>query len=196
LTGRDFFWGLQDIVASNKKIQSPAQFHNWIADNYVAKVSTSIVRLTDRHKGTVSLYWLIRGIANNPDVITRDYFVSQWCDERSKQMGMANRMFDMFAEPGEQSVDQDMLKSDIEKLVEGTRLVRDYRDEWIAHFDQKRETTQMTTFGDLDKALDIIDEVWCKCSLLLTCSAPNTCKPARQYNWKKTLRHAWIQGTE
>ncbi|MCK4294281.1 MAG: hypothetical protein KAY65_13875 [Planctomycetes bacterium] len=196
LTGCDFFWGLQEIVRSNNKIQSPAGLHNWIADNYVAKVSTSIVRLTDRHPGTISLFWLITEIAKNPDVITRDYFVSQWHDEVLKELGFPDKTFDEFAGPGERCVNPERLKSDKQLLAEGTRLVKDFRNQWVAHFDSERKIERMPTFGDLDEALGIIDCVWCDYERLLTCSAPPTRKPALAYDWKEPLRYPWIEMSE
>ena len=111
-------------------------------------------------------------------------------------MGTAGRTFARFAEPGQQRVDQEKLRSDIEKLVEGTRLVKDFRNQWIAHFDEKREIEQMPTFADVDRALDIIDEVWCEYEMLLTCSSPPTRKPALQPDWEEPLRHRWIEGPE
>jgi hypothetical protein len=162
LTGRDFFWSLQEIVESNEKIQSPYILHNWIADNYVAKVTTGIIKITDHHRGTISLYWLIKGIENNPDVITRDNFVSQWRDEVTKKLGIDSETFNQFAKSGEQRIDQEGLALDIQKLSEGASLVKNFRDQWIAHFDEKREIERMPTFGDLNAALDIVDEVWCR----------------------------------
>ena len=196
LTGRDLFWRLQEIVESNEKIQSPAILHNWIADNYVAKTTTGIIKVTDHHRGTISLYWLIKGIKNNPDLISRDYFVSQWRDDFLREMGTADRTFDMYANFGKQLVNPERLDADIRGLDEGTSLVKDFRDQWVAHFDEKRKTDQMPTFGDLNKALDIIDEVWCKYRLLLGRSAPDTRKPAMALDWEAPLRHRWIKSPE
>jgi len=196
LSGRDFFWRLQDIVESNEMIQSPAILHNWIADNYVAKITTGIIKITDHYKGTISLYWLILGIKKNPDVITRDYFVSQWRDEYSKKLGVAEKTFNTFAKPGEQHIDQEGLESDIQMLSDGTNLIKNFRDKWVAHFDEKRKTDQMPTFGDLDTALDTIDKAWCKYNLLLTRSNPPTRKPAPTSDWDEPLRHAWIDTTK
>ena len=196
LTGRDLFWRLQEIVESNEKIQSPAILHNWIADNYVAKTTTGIIKITDHHRGTISLYWLIKGIKNNPDLISRDYFVSQWRDDFLREMGTADRTFDMYANFGKQLVNPERLDADIRGLDEGTSLVKDFRDQWVAHFDEKRKTDQMPTFGDLNKALDIIDEVWCKYRLLLERSATDTRKPAMALDWEEPLRHCWIKSPE
>ncbi|MEK6756973.1 MAG: hypothetical protein AABZ02_12540 [Bacteroidota bacterium] len=195
LTGRDFFWRLQRTVESNKKIQSPAILHNWIADNYVAKVATGIRKMVDK-KESVSLYRLIWGIKKNPDVITREYFVSQWRDEFLREMGTADRTFDVFAKAGEERMDPERLDTALGKLDEGTCLVKHFTDKWVAHWDKNRENAPMPTFGDLDRALDTIDGVWCEYRLLLERCAPDTRKPAMALDWEAPLRHRWIEEPE
>ena len=196
LVGHDIYYRLKDIVLSNTKIQSPFTLHKLIIDNYVAKVITSIIRLTDNHPGTISLYWLIKGIENNPDVITRDYFISQWRDDPTKENGTASQTFDMFAKVGEQCVDPEKLNSDIQKLKEETDIIKTFRDKWIAHLDEKQKIEQIPSFGDIDKALDVIDEVWRDYNLLLTCSCvPRTRKPGIG-DWEAPLRHRWIEEPE
>jgi hypothetical protein len=192
LTGRDFFWRLQEIVNSNEKIQSPYILHNWIADNYVAKITTGIRKIVDK-KESISLYRLILQIKKNPEVITREYFVSQWRDDFLKKMGTADRTFDVFAKVGEQTMDPERLDADIQELSEGTRLIKDFTDKWIAHWDENRANVQMPTFKDLDEALDIVDKVWCKYRLLLERSALDTRKPAMALDWEEPLRHPWIE---
>jgi hypothetical protein len=197
LSGRVIFRRLKEIVKSNENIQSPAILHNWIADNYVAKMCTGIRKIVDK-KESVSLYRLILQIKKNPDVITRDYFISQSKDEFGKKMGTAGKGFDKFAKPHEQRVDSERLNNDLQKLKEGTRLIKDFTDQWIAHWDENRDNVQMPTFVDLDKALDVIDKVWCDYSLLLKCHAPisGTCKPTIGDDWEAPLRHPWIKSPE
>jgi hypothetical protein len=196
LVGRDIYYRFKDIVLSNTKIQSPFILHKWIIDNYVAKVTTSIIRLTDKHPGTISLYWLIKGIEKNPDVITRDYFISQWSDKPTREIGTASKTFDMFAKVGEQCVDPEKLNSDIQKLKEETGIIKTFRDKWIAHLDEKQKNERIPSFGNIDKALDIIDEIWRDYNLLLTCSyVPRTRKPGIG-DWEAPLRHPWIEGPE
>jgi len=196
LTGRDFLYGIRKIVESNKKIQSPSALHNWISDNYVAKVTTSIIRLTDHHPGTVSLYWLIKGISQNREAITRDYYVSGYGDKYLVKIGAADSDFNKFANEGEQLISLDRLNNDIKLLKEKTGLIKTFRNQWIAHFDEEREIERMPTFGDVDEALDTIDSIFCNYTLLLTRSAPSTRKPVLQYDWKNPLRYTWIEKDE
>jgi len=196
LFSQDIFNEVCEIVKNNSNIQTPSAFFGWIRDNYVDSIIIRIGRLSDHDNRTISLHRLIIEISENPDVITREYFVSQWRDDFLREMGTADRTFDMYANFGKQLVDPERLDTDIRRLDEGTSLVKDFRDQWVAHFDEKRKTDQMPTFGDLNKALDIIDEVWCKYRLLLGRSAPDTRKPAMALDWEAPLRHRWIKSPE
>jgi len=198
LVGRDIFYRLKEIVLSNTKIQSPFTLHKWIIDNYVAKMCTSISALTESNPKykSISLYKLIEGIKNNPNVITRDYFISQWHDEPTKENGTASQTFDKFAKFGEQYVDPEKLNSDIQKLKEETDIIKTFRDRWIAHLDEKQKIERIPTFGDIDKAIDIINEVWCDYNLLLKCSCVPRTRESGVGDWEAPLRHPWIEGPE
>jgi len=44
------------------------------------------------------------------------------------------------------------------------------------------------TFNDLDRAVDTLDEVGCKCICLLTGKGYSTLKATVQFDWKKVFR--------
>ena len=142
LVGRDIYNRLKEIVLSNNKIQSPDTLHKWIIDNYVAKVTTSIRKMADRKK-SCSLHSLISGIKKNPDVITRNYFISQWRDGPTKKNGIASQTCDQFAKVDEQRVDANKLETDIKMLEKETGLIKDFTDKWVAHWDKNRETVEI-----------------------------------------------------
>ena len=55
----------------------------------------------------------------------------------------------------------------------------------------------MPTLENTKKALnDIIDNLFCKYSMLLTGGGLSTRKPTIAYNWKEPLRHPWIEMAE
>ena len=83
------------------------------------------------------------------------------------------------------------LNKDIDKLDKETHLVRRFADKWIAHCDLSQEHRQVPTFDDVEKALEVVDEGYCKYQLLLTRAGMKTRKPSLAYDWKKPLRPAW-----
>jgi len=195
LTSRDIFERVRNIVDSNKRIQSPDLFHRWIVDNYVARVAVGIGRLNDHDSRTISLHRLIKDISENLEAMTRDYFVSRYPDWMQDE-GVADHDFDEFAEKNGRLISLGRLDDDIDLLDKETRLVKDFRNRWIAHFDLNREIERMPTFGDVDKSLQVIDRIFCKYYLLVDGGGMKTVKPALQFDWKEPLRYAWIEVDE
>lgn len=196
LTSHDIFEELRHIVDSNKKIQSPDLFYRWILDNYVARVTVGIVRLNDCDTRTISLRRLITEISENPDAMTRDYYVSGYTNKAPVDIGAADRGFDNFAEKGDKHISPDKLNEDIALLDEKTRVIKIFRDKWVAHFDQNRQDKLLPTFEDVKDALAAIDRTFCKYYLLLTRGSPATRKGTLTVNWKEQLKHPWIEMTE
>ena len=196
LISQDFFNEVCEIVNANSKIQTPSAFFGWIRDNYVDSVIIRIGRLNDHDQRTISLHRLIREISENPDVITRDYYVSGYSNKHLVEIGAADDDFDKFAEEGEQHISLNKVSKDIELLDRKTRLIKDFRDQWVAHFDHNREIKRLPTFNDVEEALTVTDEIFCKYYLLLTRGGITTRKPVLQYDWKEPLRHPWIEKPE
>ncbi len=191
LISQDFFNEVREIVASNEKIQSPSAFHGWIRDNYVETVVIRIVRLNDHSNRTISLHRVIKELSENPEVITRKYFVSRY-PKWMQDKGIADIDFNKFAEETEQIINIDRLNVDIEILDTKTSLIKDYRNQCIAHFSKNREIQRLPTFSDIEEALKVIDDIFCKYYLLLEGGGMPTRKPVLQFDWKEPLKHAWI----
>jgi len=196
LTSHDIFEEIQKIVKSNELIQSPGLLHRWMTSNYAARVSISIRRLDDHNKRCISLYRLIEDIAENPDVITRNYYISRY-PEWMRNRGLADSDFDKFAKKGSNLISKFKLKKDMRRLDKDTIQIRKFVNKWIAHRDIKRKKFSIPTVEDTKKALnDIIDNLFCKYSMLLTGGGLSTRKPTIAYDWKEPLRHPWIEMTE
>lgn len=195
LTSHDIFEKIQRILKSNKNIQTPALLHRWIVDNYAARVSIGIRRLSDHDKRAISLYRLIKEISENPDALTRDWFVSQY-QKMMRQMRLADRDFDIFANKGGKTVSKFKLKRDMKRLEKDTNRIRKFANKWIAHCDINRTSLQVPTYKDVNRALSDVDTLFCKYWLLLTRGGMSTRKPVLQYDWKEPLRHPWIEMKE
>lgn len=196
LTGHDIFAEIQQIVAANKKVQTPDLYFLWIKDNYAARVTIGIRRLIDADNRSISLTRLIKDISNNREALPRDYYISSY-RKWMKDAGFADRDFDQFANRGKKYVSTYKLSRDIKRLASETRLMKKFADTWIAHCDlnQKNKVRRIPTFKDVSKTLESLDAVYCRYHLLLTRGGMTTRKPSLQFDWKKPLRHAWIAPT-
>jgi len=193
LTSHDIFEEIQSVIKSNKKIQLPTLFYRWICDNYAARVSTGLRRLSDSDKRTISLYRLIEDISENPEAITRDYYTSDYPRE---EMDLTDWDFDNFADKGSKFISTFKLGKDMKRLKRDTTRIRKYANKWIAHCDLNRVQLQLPTYREVGEALKRVDELYCKYSLLITRAGTTTRKPVLQYDWKEPLRHPWIELSE
>lgn len=195
LTSHDIFEEIIKILKFNKNIQAPALLHRWMTDNYAARISLGIRRLSDHDKRAISLYRLIKEIGDNPDALTRNWFISKY-PKTMRQMKLADSDFANFANKGEIKVSMTKLKRDMKRLEKDTNRIRKFANKWIAHCDINRTSLQVPTYQDVSRALNDVDKLFCKYFLLLTRGGLNTRKPVLQYDWKEPLRHPWIEMKE
>jgi hypothetical protein len=192
LISQDVLKEVSQIVASNKRIQSPLFFFNWIRNNYVDSIVVGLGRLNDRDPRTISFHNLIKEIVSNPEVITRDYFVSRY-PKWMQEAGIANDEFKKFAENGEQLLSKDKLLADLKLLDDEMKQIKVFRDKWVAHLDQTRTMNQLPTFKDVEHALELLDKIFHKYYMLIDGAGMSTAKPALAFDWKEPLRYPWIE---
>jgi len=200
LISQDIFKEIQKIIAANKKIQSPDLFYRWMKVNYAARMAVGIRRLvqpsnlSDKKKMVISLHRLIKDISQQRDAIDRDCYVRGY---QLRDAGIANEDFDTFTDNSRDTlISKSKLNKDMVRLKEETKRIKIFRDKWIAHRglrNVKGTIKRLPTFKDVDNALNLIDEILDKYTLLLTRSSLTTRKPIHQYDWKEPLRHAWIE---
>lgn len=195
LISQDIIKEVSQIVASNKRIQSSPFFFNWIQDNYVDSVVIGIGRLNDNDNRVISLHNLIKEIIENPEVITRDYFVSRYT-KRLRDMGMADRDFNKFADADEKFISKRKLLPDLMFLNDKIKLIKGFRDKWVAHLDENRPLKQLATHNDVENSLSALDEIFRKYYMLIDGGGIRTAKPALQFDWKEALTYPWIEMPE
>ncbi len=191
LISQDILKEVSQIVASNKRIQSSPFFFTWIQNNYVDSIVVGLGRLNDHDNRTISLHNLIKEIVLNPEVITRDYFVSRY-PKWMQDAGIANNDFNKFADEDEQFLSKDRLLTDLKLLDDETKQIKVFRDQWVAHFDKIRAIEQLPKFKDVEHALELLDNIFCQYYMLVDGAGMSTAKPSLNFDWKEVLRHPWI----
>jgi len=193
LESRYIFQEIGEIIKSNPNAQSPALINHWIINNYVSRMSVGIRRLTDKRHGTVSLYRLIEDIANNPQAMSRDYFLKRY-PRRLRDNALASRDFDRFANRGQKFINHRKLRRDLENPLKKTERIKKFVNKWIAHHDEHRSTKmrRFPTFNELDEALTLLDETACKYYGLINNRKVDTFFASIHFDWKKPLKYPWI----
>jgi hypothetical protein len=195
LISQDIIKEVSQIVASNKRIQSPLFFFTWIRNNYVDSIVVGLGRLNDHDNRTISFHNLIKEIVANPEAITRDYFVSRY-EKWMQDVGIANDAFNEFADEGEQFLSKDRLLADLQLLDDETKQIKVFRDQRVAHLDQTPAITQLPTFKDVEYALELLDNIFHKYYKLIDGAGMSTAKPSLNFDWKEPLRYPWIEKTK
>lgn len=158
LISHDIFEEVRQIVASNKRIQSPPTYFYWIRLNYVDSLVVRLTRLNDHDRRTISLQNLIKEIVENPEAITRDYFVSRY-DKWMQDAGIADHDFNDFSEPGEHFVSRSILEKDLDSLDDITKRIKIFRDKCVAHLDENRTIERAPTTLDAQDAMKALDRI-------------------------------------
>lgn len=193
LMSQYIFQEIGKIVESNPRTQSPPLYKRWMINNYVARMTVGIRRLTDRDPRTISLYNLIEDIADNPKAVGRDYFFHRY-PKSMRDGGLATRDFQEFANKGQKFINPKKLRRDSKKLLRESKRIKDFVDKWIAHCDKDRanRVRRVPTFNEMDEALTLLDKTACKYHGLINGIHADTLLPGIYYDWRKPLRYAWI----
>jgi AbiU2 len=172
----------------------PSLFFDYAQRTYAVTQSAAIRRQAEVNPTrVVSLASLLAEIGAEPERLTREHFVALYDDPDPyfEQLGQAT--FDERF-PGEvgDHIDPRIVEADLRELRKTSGSVERYVDRYIAHTDREGLKT-LPTFGEIDKAIDVIGEVFKKYALLLTASGWASLEPVAQHDWQAIFRQAWIR---
>ncbi len=106
---------------------------------------------------------------------------------------MGNLSFNNVVGVNRQYLGQRAIRSDLRKIEDASEKIRRFVNKRIAHRAPPGQLRENPTFDELDMALDVIDEVFCKYQLLLKAIGATSSKATRQYNWMAVLWEPWVQ---
>ena len=213
------FRRLRQIVNSNPCIQKPHRFYRYIYDSYLSHVLMGLRRQVKSDRYSISLVGLLKGIANDPQELSRSYYrsLSHQPDApdfreielegqaqlanlditTSSQIGQIFPIEDDFVKHADASkthVCPEMVRRDLRNLQTTVEACEDYADRRIAHRD-KRNPQYVQTFEDLemklDLALEILQQMYEKYYRLFY-AVSITVKPQDQSDWKDIFSVPWI----
>jgi hypothetical protein len=115
-------------------------------------------------------------------------------DPHFERLGQATFDAHFAGEVGDH-LDPGIVGADLNELRETSKTVEKYVDRYIAHTDRKGLKTP-PTFGDIDKAIDAIGDLFRKYALLLTGESWATLEPIAQHDWLAIFRQAWIRADQ
>lgn len=187
---RSIYRRLFKIVDANPRIQKPNALYEWLHLSYVTYASTAIRRLIDDHKDAVSLSNLVRSMSANESVITRKWFVSRYTEPLCKT-DYPSRDFDNLVGVGRSTVEGGDLKRRLDQIRSLSSRVVDYVDKLVAHTDRKLPD-KLPTYGDLDKAIDAVGELFEHLHLLINQASLLSLEPVETFPWERLFEEPWI----
>lgn len=195
LAKREMFWDLQEVAEENPKILDPGSFFDWMCRNYVIAQTVGIRGFIDQRRDSHSLWRMLFEILEHPGVINRARHIRMY---RTTPMGkeLGHMSFDAVVGKHSRALGQRAIRADMRRLEDASERVRRFVNKRIAHRTNLGEIRRLPKFDEVDMALTVLDEIFCKYNLLLRARGMSTCHATRQYDWREVLWEPWLlEGT-
>lgn len=188
---REIFWELQEVAKENKSILQPGSFFDWICRNYVIAQTVGIRSFMDQSKDSHSLWRMLFEMLENPGVLGRAVHVRMYRGTPSGEE-LGHMSFNAVVGKSAKQLGQNAIRADLRRLEDASERVRRFVNKRVAHRTSPGEIRRLPKFNEVDAALDVLDEVFCKYNLLLRAQGISTCYATRQYDWREVLWEPWL----
>ena len=210
----NMFWEIQDIIRENPRIQKPNAFYSYLARTYLSHALIGLRRQTKLQKDSVSFVRLLDEIAKNPEELSSTYFnschpysngpdldqVAGKADLEAVGIVDASQLkeiikmddFAPYADASGAYVCPQMVKNDKARLESKSKILAEFADNRVAHWD-KRKPTVVPTFKALDDCIKLIDQMYVKYHFLFHAESMETLMPTYQYEWKSIFCEPWLK---
>jgi len=179
----------RELGAMTRARELPSSyFFDYLGQTYATTQLVAVRRQAETSSRVCTLGRLLREIAQNPEQISRDFYVGLWEDERDR----GSKAFDAFAGRDVEHLPPAVVSTDLDELAGTAASVKAYVDEYVAHSDARGKAA-VPQFADLDAAIDSIGELFKKYHGLLTASVHTTLVPVLDHDWKAVFRQPWIE---
>lgn len=193
LINRHIFHQFRDCITPHLKSNRGSNLSSWMAQNYVASATTAIRRVVEpvnaRWK-SISLVILLTELAANESLLTRDRFRKMHKNSVTKRF--ADRDFARIAGSKTAThVSKSKINRDICALMAVAKKIKKLVDKVIAHTEEDRRKIPCLYYGQIDKAVDIINEIFQRYSLLLKGSFPSHTAILNDFDVAEDLKQIW-----
>ncbi len=183
------FHEVQKMIAGNPKIQKENSFYRYLTNTYVSHVVIGLRRQLKGDSQSISLVQLMEELIATPEILSRAYYKGLYTGTAVEDL--ADHDFDKLAKPGAPHIDPGLVAADLARLRSATANCEEFADRRVAHHD-KRNPKQLPTFNEVDAAIDLLDELYCRYLLMFEAKAMDSLLPTWQYDWKGIFRVAWL----
>jgi hypothetical protein len=194
---------VHEIVLANEGLPRDSYFWEYLEETYAPTQATAVRRQAESNSRVKSLGRLLQEVGTNAEHLTRAFFIGMWVDpedrDEIRRAGITqiagSTVDEKFAGEVDEHLDPTIPEADLAALTATAASVKAFVDERIAHSD-RRPTSPLPTFDELDAAVDRIGDLVIKYYLLLTASGLMQLEPVIQNDWEAVFRQPWIPATE
>ena len=181
---------LRELLKPNEEITNNVFFDHYVL-NYVSRMTSGVRIQVDKKTSLGGLRKLLENIENNPDVVTQEMYLLPYKNGGDVMVAVGERFWaEKFG--GGKIIDVNIIRSDIALLDSVTTKVKDFVDKRVAHKDKEWAEYELT-YGELDKAVDILEELTIKYNGLFTGSGMEKLLPTFHYDWEDIFRYPCVK---
>lgn len=197
LINRHIFKQLQEYTAPHVGTYQGAELSEWMVQNYIAFAATAIRRMIEppRKKPnpkwkSISLVILLKDLAANDTVLTRQRYRSLY--QKSVALPFADRDFNKIARNKKAShVSAARIQRDIKEIEAACRPVERLVNKVVAHTEADRRKVGKIRYGQIDKAIDLLEATFQRYSLLVHGSVCDPLVPLDDIDVRADLKKIW-----
>ena len=193
IINRHIFHQFRECIAPHVGRDRGTGLASWMAQNYVAFAATAIRRMVEPPKApwkSISLIILLTELAANDSLLTRDRFRKMY--KNSVDRRLADRHFATIAGSKTAThVSAARINRDICALKAATKRIKKLVDKVVAHAEEDRRKVPRLQYGQIDKAVDLLEAIFMRYCLLLNASCPNPLAPLDDFDVVEDLKRIW-----
>jgi hypothetical protein len=189
---RRFVWHrLGEIIDAHGSLPG-SYFWQYLTESYSHTQAVAIRRQAVPDTDSRNLGQLIREVAGDPTLITREFWIGTQDTEDPFDLTLAEQNWQKRGGGGDY-LDPAIPEADLDHLTAAAAEVKRYVDENVAHSD-KRPAEVVITFDDMHEVIEAVSEPFRRYALLLTGKGwGNDLTPVIQDDWEAVFREPWIR---
>jgi hypothetical protein len=193
LINRHIFHQFRGCIAPHVGSDHGAELASWMGQNYVAFAATAVRRMVEPPKAnwkSISLIILLTDLAANDSLLTRERFRGLYKNSVAERF--ADRDFATITGSETASkMSAARINRDIRALKAASKKIKTLVDKVVAHTEADRRKVPRVQYGEIDKAIDLLEATFKRYCLLLNGSCPNPIVPLDDFDVAEDLKRIW-----
>ena len=198
LINRHIFRQFQECTAPHAGSYQGAELSGWMIQTYIAFAATTIRRITESPRSkpnpkwrSISLLILLEDMAANDTLLTRQRYRSYYY-KNSLASRFADRDFDSITRSkAAQHLTASRIRRDIKQIKNVCEPVKTLVDKVVAHTEEDRRKIVRIKFGQIDRAIDLVEATFQRYALLVNARVCHPLVPFEDFDVRQDLKKIW-----